>query len=114
MYSRLSIAPLKIRLSWWPSKFPPAQQMQVKMKYGLPCAKAVVKNGPVTIGELTLSGDLRGNELHAPEHRRILGRGIGERNVMLSGTNQNVRRRLRLNVLEGEDLGVFVHEFRGN
>src|ERR1035437_5920929 len=86
----------------------------MEMKHGLPGAAAVVDDRTITVGQLALSGELCSHQLQAPEHCRVLSRGIGERNDVLPRTNQDVGRRLRMDVLKREDCLVLVHQLCGN
>jgi hypothetical protein len=87
--------------------------MQVKMKDGLASTAAIVEDHAVAVGDLLLTGDLRGNEQHFPENALVGGIGIVKRSEVFSRTDQDVRGGVRMAVLEGENFGVLVNEFCG-
>src|ERR1700722_16788735 len=82
------------------------------MKYGLACATAVVQHGAVAGGQIALASKFRGDELQLAKHGRVLRSGFRQRDQMLSRAGEDVGGRLRLNILEGENVRVFVYEFR--
>src|ERR1700687_786038 len=86
--------------------------MQMKVKHGLPRAASVVENGAVAVGQLALRCELRGNQLHASKHRRVLCRGFGQRDQVLPRADQEVGRRLRLDVFKREYFLVLIDQFR--
>src|SRR5215475_8976232 len=87
--------------------------MQMKMKDGLPRAAAGIDHGPVA-AELAVSGNPRRDQRHLAQSRFFFGAGMLERRKMLLRTNQHVRRRLRVDVLEREHVRIFVHQLRRN
>src|ERR1017187_719612 len=106
--------PLKFFLSRRPAKIPSPQQMQMKMKHGLPSAAPVVEHGAVAVGQMAILGKLGGGQLQFAEHGDVVRRGFGQRIQMLPGTQQDMHRCLRLNILKREYFGVFVHQLRRN
>ena len=87
--------------------------MQVKMKDGLPSTAAVVEDHAVAVGDLLLAGDLCGDEQQLPEDALVGGIGIVQRSEVFSRTDQDVRGRVRMAVLEGENFAILVDEFCG-
>src|SRR5215467_4162600 len=83
------------------------------MKYGLAGAATGVDDGTVA-AEILLARDFGGNRGDSAEHGFVFRLGIGQRCEMLSGADQDVRSGLRVDVLEGEDVGVVVNQFGGN
>src|SRR6202162_403648 len=101
-------------LSRRPAQRPAAEKMQVKMKDGLARARAHVKHGAATAGDVALLRQLGGNKLQPPQQRGVGGLRIGERGNVLARANQDVHRGLRLNVFERENLVVLMDQLRGN
>jgi hypothetical protein len=91
-----------------------AEEVQVQVKDGLAGAAAVIEDGAIAREEIAFGGELRGDELQFPEKGLIAVMRVLERRKMLSWADQNVRGRLGIDVFEGENVIVFVDEFRGN
>jgi hypothetical protein len=83
----------------------------MQMKHRLPRAAPIVDHRAISIRERTLRGEFCGDELQVSQHRTILCGSFRKRDQMLSWADQDVRRRLRLNVLKREDLIVLVNYF---
>src|SRR5215470_17580270 len=88
--------------------------MQVQVEDGLASAAAGVDYRAVAALQFSFSRDLRGYHGHGSEHSFVFRARFCQRRKMLLGTNQNMRGRLRINVLEGKNVGVFIHHFGGN
>ena len=84
------------------------------MKNGLTRSSPIVQDRAVAVRQLALRGKFRGDKLQFAEHGRVLGGGIGQRSQMLARADEDVAGRLRLNILEGKNIRVFVYEFRGD
>src|SRR5579859_1470304 len=102
------------RLSRRPAELAAAQQMKMEMEDGLARARAVIEKRAVTCEEIALAGELRGNQMQLADQRLILGRRFVERNKMFSRAKQNMRWRLRADVLKRKDFGILVNDFRRN
>ena len=82
----------------------------MQMEYGLAGALAAVQNGSVPIEKFPFAGELRGYQLQFPQDRLIFGRGVGQRFEVFTRANQDVRRRLWVDVFESKKVGIFVHD----
>jgi len=98
-------------LAWRPAELAAAEQVQMEMEDGLAGAGAVVEDRAIAVEQIALAGELRGNQMELADHRLILVRRVVERNKMFSRDKQDVRRRLRADVLERENVGIFVDDF---
>src|SRR5215467_6165474 len=96
-----------------PAKGPAPQQMQMQMKHRLPGTAPGVDHRPVA-PELAVSCNPCRDQGDLAQSRFFFGAGMLERSKMPLRTNQHVRRRLRVDVLEREHIRVFVHHLRGN
>ena len=81
----------------------------MQMKNGLACAAAVVENGAIAGEKVAVLGQLGGDKLQFTEERLVGVRSIVQSREMLARANQDVRRGLGIDVLEGKDLVIFVH-----
>src|SRR5882724_2199880 len=86
--------------------------MQMQMKDGLAGALAAVQNGSVPIEKFPFAGELRGYKLQFPQDRLIFGCSVGQRFEVFTRANQDVRRRLWVDIFEGKKIGVFVYDLR--
>jgi len=93
---------------------PAAEQVDVQMVDGLAAVGAGVDDQPIAIAEILSSCDLAGGGNKLAEHGCVLRRGVIERGEMLFGDEQDVHRRLGVNVREGEDVVVLIEAFDGN
>ena len=84
------------------------------MEDGLAGARADIEDGPVTVFDGTLAGDVRGGEMAAADEFGVLGLCILETGKMFLGDYEDVGRTLRVEIFEGEGVGVFVNFFRGH
>ena len=101
-------------LPWRPAELAAAEQVQVEMKNRLAGAGTIVEDRAISIEQIAFSGELRGNQMQLADDRLILVRRVVKRNEVLSRDKQNVRRRLRADVLERENVRVFVDNFGWN
>ena len=83
--------------------------MQVKNR--LAGAVAAIHHRAVARQELASPRNLGGNQLQLSKYRLILGACVGQRFEMFPRANQDVRRRLRVKVLEREQFGI-LHDLR--
>lgn len=88
-----------------------AQQVQMQMKYGLAGASTVVEDGTVACQQIPLSRQLRRHQVQFADHRLIFCGGLVQRFKVFSWAEQDVRGRLRADILEGEDFWIFVNDF---
>ncbi len=84
----------------------------MEMEYRLACAAAVVQHCAVPCCQFALARKFRGDQLQLAEHGRVLLSGFGQRYQMFPRADEDVTRRLRLNILEGKNIRVLVYEFR--
>src|SRR5580704_11993006 len=86
----------------------------MQMEDRLTSASAIVKDRAVTLQQIALAGDLRGDQMQLTNHGLILGFCVVQRCKMLSRAQQDMRGRLRADVLERENVRIFVNDFRRN
>jgi hypothetical protein len=84
------------------------------MKYGLTSAPPIIQHGPVSTEQIELASELCRHKLQFTQNGLILGGGFVERCQVFSRADQNVRGRLRADVLEGEDVIILVNDFGRN
>jgi hypothetical protein len=87
-------------------------QMQVENRLARPAAG--VENSPVAIREIPLARELRGDEHDLSEQGLILRLRFVKRREMFPRAQENVRRRLGVDVLEREDVGVLIDKRCGD
>src|SRR2546422_4900731 len=63
---------------------------------------------------MAFARELGGDQLQLAEDGLLSWCGFGQRFKMFARANQNVRGRLRANVLKRENIRIFVHDFRRN
>ena len=80
------------------------------MEDGLARAETAVYHSAVAFEEIAFASELRGDQLQLAEDGLIFGRGLGQRFKMLARANQDVRGRLRTDVFEGKEIGIFVDD----
>ncbi len=85
----------------------------MEVKYGLPGARADVEHGAISALDVAVARNLRRHEMAAPDHFRVARLGLFQPRNMLLGNDQDVGRRLRIGVFEGNDVVVLVNLFRG-
>src|SRR5437016_14630267 len=88
--------------------------MQMQMKDGLARPGTVIQDRAVTREELALARELRGHQLQLTKYGLIFGPGFGQRFKMFTRTNQDMRGRLRADVLKREKIRIFVDDLRRN
>src|SRR5580692_2346766 len=86
----------------------------MQMKDGLARAGTVVEDRAIAVEEVTFAGEFGGNQMQLADHRLIFVRRVVQRDKMLSRDEQNVRGCLRADVLECQELRVFVNDFGRN
>ena len=85
-----------------------AQQVYVQVKNGLPGTRADVEHGPVAILDAALACDVGGGELAVADEFSILGQRFFQPANVLLRNHQHVRRSLRIDIVEGVGVLVFV------
>src|SRR5260370_21147167 len=60
------------------------------------------------------AGELRGDQLEPAKDGLIFGRGIRQRFEVFARTNQDMRWRLRADVFESNEVGIFIDDLRRN
>src|SRR5262252_1289374 len=88
--------------------------MQVQVEHSLACAATGVDNGAVASFELSFPREVGRDNGHGTEHCFVLCTRFRQRCKMLFRANQNMRGRLRVDVLEGENVGVLINHFGWN
>jgi len=79
------------------------------MEDGLSGAGADVEDGAVSLLDVALAGDLGSGEVAAANDFRISGLGFFQSGEMFLRNDKDVRRGLRFDVFEGEDMFVLVN-----
>jgi hypothetical protein len=82
------------------------------MKDGLAGARAYVEHGAVAILDPALAGNFGGYQLAVADQVGIFRLGFFQVDYVPLGDNEDMRGRLRIDVLEGEGALVFVHFLR--
>src|SRR5580658_9420036 len=86
----------------------------MKMEHGLACASAIVEDRAITVKQVALAGELRGNQMQLADHRLVFRSCVVQRNKMFSRAQQYVCRRLRAYIFEREKISVFVNNLGRN
>ena len=88
--------------------------MHMNMEDRLAAVRICVDNHAVTVvGEPTLACDLSRSQQQVTEHRRIFFRSLIQRVDMLTRHDQNMRRSLRRDIVEGKANVILVNFGRG-
>ena len=85
----------------------------MQMQDRLARARADVVDGAIPVLDVTLARDLSCDQLAIADQFRILGPGLSEIDNVPFGDDQDVRRRLRIDVLKGQGPVVFVDLLAG-
>ena len=80
----------------------------MQVKHRLPRTRADVKHGPVAIVDAALPCDIGSNQLASADQFGILSYGFLQAANMLFGNDQHVGRSLRIDIVEGVGMFVFV------
>jgi hypothetical protein len=88
--------------------------MYVEVKDGLSSARADVKNGPVSLLDVALAGNLSRDQMAASDDLGVGRLSFFQSRKMFLGHDEHVRGRLRTDVFEGDNMFVFVNLLRGN
>ncbi len=84
------------------------------MKHRLPCTRAYVNNGAVSVFDVALAGDLGGGKVALSDEFGMVCIRFLQSRKMFFGDNENVSGGLRIDVFKGKNVIVFVDLFRGN
>src|SRR5262249_37298215 len=96
-----------------PAERATSQEMEVDVKHVLPAALSHIDRGaPAGVGEPGIVRELRGDDEEVPGERGIGVRQVVQRRDVRPRADEDVRRRLRLDVGEGEGAVVLVDELR--
>src|ERR1700751_2469554 len=95
-------------LPWRPFHLASANQVHMDVKHGLARLRSHVEHRAVPILNAPLAPDLRGNQMKAPNQLSVFFLRFLQPPYMLLGDHQNMRGRLRVDVLEGKTMLVFV------
>ena len=92
----------------------PAQQMQMQVIHRLAAVVAGVHDYAITGGEFFFARDLCYRPQQMAQQRGVFLARFRERNDVLARHNQQVNRRLRMNVRKGDTFLILVNTSRGN
>lgn len=96
--------------SWWPAEIPSTKQMHMDVKHGLPGGGIAVGDGSIAgRGDGFVFSDLPGGQVELPHDVGMAGVEIVQCCYVFLGDNEDMRRRLRVNVTKGQHMLVFVH-----
>jgi hypothetical protein len=98
----------------WPGKIPAAEQVQVQMGDRLAGALLAINHESVTIGQSQLPRQLGRDQVQVTDQVAILRLKIGVGRNHFPWNEQYVDRRLRIDVMKGDALLVFVDQLGGN
>jgi len=85
----------------------------MEVEDGLSGAGADVEDCAVSVFDVPLAGDLRGDELASANDFCVVGLGLFQSRKMFLGNDENMGGRLRMNIFEGKDVIVFVNLLGG-
>lgn len=77
-------------------------------------SRAHVEDGAVALFDVALASNLRRSQMTAANQFGVFAACLLQSCKMLLGNHQYVRGRLRLDVLKGKEVFVFIHFFRRN
>src|ERR1700691_923656 len=84
------------------------------MKHRLPRPRPHIEHCPVSLLDIPPARKLRGGYLAAADQFGIAGSSFLQSSKMFLRDDEHMGRRLRVDVLKGEDILVFVNFLRGN
>src|SRR5688572_10547444 len=94
---------------------PAAEQVNMKMKDRLPAVGVRVDDDAVAVfGETLFARDFGGRQKQPPERLLMIFPGLVERIEMLARNDQDMRRRLRADVVKSDASLVFINARRRN
>jgi len=83
----------------------------MEMEDGLAGAGAIVEDGAIAVEKIAFSGELCGDQMQLADDRLIFMRRVVQGNKMFSGDKQDMCGRLGADVLERENIWIFVNDF---
>lgn len=95
-----------------PGQVPSAEDVAVQMRHGFASVRAVVDHQPVAAFQIQFLRNLGGFEQQMAEQLVVVRRGLGDARHALFRENQNMHRRLRGDVADGEDQIVLINDVR--
>jgi hypothetical protein len=84
----------------------------MEVEDGLSRAGADVEDSAVSVFDVALAGDLSGHKMAAPDNFRVARLSFFQSHNMFLGNDEHVRRRLRMDILERENVIVFINLLR--
>ena len=99
-------------LSRRPIKGSSAHQMKMDVKDRLPRSHAVVKDHPIPVREVLIFGYLAGHQEEVAQQASLLFGSFGKGRNMLFGNDQNMGRRLRVDIPKRHRLIVLTNDVR--
>jgi hypothetical protein len=97
-------------LSGWPGHIATANDMQVKMLDRLTgAAPSIDNNAKAILGNAKIIGHARADAQEIAKQRLIIARSIIKRIHMFARDNQNVFRRLRINIMESHAPFILIN-----
>ena len=81
----------------------------MEMKYRLPRSRTHIQHGPISLLDVPLTRNLGRRQVTAADHFGIFGLRLFQASKMLPGNDQHMRRRLGVDVLEGQHVLVLVN-----
>ncbi len=96
-----------------PAEIATSQQVKVNVKHRLPGGFAVIHDRSIAIGgQVQIASDLREAEQRRADRRHIRLGHVIEAGDVFARNDNDVRRCLRIDVVKGDDVGIFVDFFR--
>src|SRR5712675_58236 len=100
--------------TWRPMKRSSTKQMQVQMEHRLPGAASRVHHRAVALLQFSFPRQFRCDQRNLSQHRLFFWSGLFQRSKMFLRTNQNMGRRLRINIFKCKYVRIVVNQLRRN
>lgn len=97
-----------------PVELAATQQVDVQVGHGFAAVRAIVDHDAVTGGEVELAGQVGGGEQQVAEQGLVGERRLVDPRNGFLGYDQNMHGRLRLDVVNGDAVLVFVSNLGGD
>jgi hypothetical protein len=97
-----------------PTEMPATEQVDVEMKYRLSCSRTYVEYRAVSVLDISLARDLSRRQVTASDHLGIANLRFLQTSKMFLWDHEDMRRRLRIDVFDGEHVLVLIDFLRGN
>jgi hypothetical protein len=88
---------------------PSTQEVDMEMKYRLPRSRTHIQHGPISLLDVPLTRNLGRRQVTAADHLGVVSLRLLQASKMLPGDDQHMRRRLGVDVLEGQHVLVLVN-----